>query len=87
VVSIFDLSVEDIIVFWILAGTADMVTFTILYKVMFRRWWWHRAQAYDVWWNEKGWGIEGTGNPFETLMKMIETIIESEENGRDNKDT
>ncbi len=78
----FDLSLSDVVVFWVLAGTADMCTFTILYRVMFKRWWWHKSQSFDVWWNEKGWGLEGSGNPFDTIFKMVDALMKQERDAK-----
>jgi hypothetical protein len=62
-------------ILWVLIVIGDGFVFTFIYRRMFRRWWWTKPQKYSFWINENGWGIEGTGDPVNTLLSMFDDFM------------
>lgn len=79
------MAIIDDVVLWCLIVLGDFFVFTCTWRYMTKKWWWQRTQSYNVWFNNESWGIEGTGNPIDTLLNIMDAFFSAVSKKKDDK--
>lgn len=73
------------LILWLLIVSGEIVAFTMIFKRMTHRWWWVKPKEYSVWFNEDGWGMEGTTDPISTIAKIMNGLLGGEKHESEDK--
>lgn len=70
--------VSAILLYILGAGLWELTIATALTKYTTGKFWWEMRsnKKYSFWINDQGWGIEGKGNPADTISAIFDKLLE-----------